>query len=72
MTNTNTNEKKPQLYAYSVRESDNGKSFWTRIGAAWPSKGGFTLQLDCVPFDGRIVCMPPKSDAQSTTNRRYP
>ena len=53
--------RKPSLHAFHVRESGNGKSFWTRIGAAWSNKdGGFTLQLDCVPLDGRIVCQVPK------------
>lgn len=62
--NTNAS-KKPSLHAYQVRESSNGKSFWTRIGAAWSNKdGGFTLQLDCVPLDGRIVCTQPKQDEQ--------
>jgi len=63
-TNTpNTSSNKPTLYAYSVRETGNGKGFWTRIGAAWSNRdGGFSLQLDCVPLDGRIVCQPPKAD----------
>ncbi|MEZ6128918.1 MAG: hypothetical protein R3C59_09565 [Planctomycetaceae bacterium] len=53
--------KKPTLHAYQVRESGNGKSFWTRIGAAWSNKdGGFTLQLDSIPLDGRIVCQVPR------------
>jgi uncharacterized protein (DUF736 family) len=30
---------------------------WTEIGAAWPNRDeqGFSLQLDAVPLDGRIV-----------------
>jgi hypothetical protein len=64
MTNESTStSKKPTLYAHHVREAGNGKSYWTRIGAAWSNKdGGFTLQLDCVPLDGRIVCTPPKAE----------
>mgnify|MGYP000530704539 FL=1 len=36
MTNeTNTAaSKKPSHYAYQVRETDDGKGFWNRIGAA--------------------------------------
>ena len=64
-TSTSNTSKKPALYAYQVCEPGNGKSFWTRIGAAWLNKdGGFSLQLDSVPLDGRIVCQPPKQDAQ--------
>lgn len=57
--------KKPTLYAYQVRDNPDGKGFWTRIGAAWPTKnGGFSIQLDAVPLDGRIVCQPPKEGDQ--------
>ncbi len=64
MTKQN-NDKKPQLYAYQVRDTENGDSFWNRIGAAWPTKNnGFTIQLDCIPMDGRIVCQPPKPEQQ--------
>ncbi len=41
--------------AYQVR-GNGDQSYWTRIGAAWEHKDGkgFTLQLDCIPLDGRI------------------
>lgn len=45
----------PTHIAYQVRE--HGKqSYWTRIGAAWAHKdgNGFSIQLECVPLDGRI------------------
>ena len=64
MTQTNTTEPKsaskaPTHVAWHVRENRGGKSFWNRIGAGWTNKdGGFTVQLDCVPLDGRIVCQP--------------
>jgi hypothetical protein len=58
-TTTKPAGKSPSHVAWHVRESGNGKSFWTRIGAAWTNKdGGFTVQLDCVPLDGRLVCQP--------------
>jgi hypothetical protein len=61
-----TSSKKPTLYAYQVRDSSSGKGFWTRIGAAWSNKdSGFTIQLDSVPLDGRIVCSPPKEEPQA-------
>ena len=62
--NTNSNSNKPTLFAYQVRDGNNGKGYRNRIGAAWPTKnGGFTLQLDCVPLDGRIVCQQPPADS---------
>ncbi|MGP0061769.1 MAG: hypothetical protein ACLPID_21090 [Beijerinckiaceae bacterium] len=57
--------KKPTLVAYSVKERGEGqKAIWTRIGAAWPHEGGkgFTIQLDAMPLDGRIVLTEPKAD----------
>lgn len=52
-----TNSKAPTHSAYQVRDSGNGKSFWTRIGVAWTHKdgNGFNIQLECVPLDGRIT-----------------
>ncbi len=64
MTDTPTTDgkpagKSPTHVAYQVRESSNGKGFWNRIGVAWTNKdGGITIQLDCLPLDGRIVCQP--------------
>jgi len=57
--------KKPTLIAYTVKERGDGqKAIWTRIGAAWPhgSGTGFTLQLETLPLDGRIVLTEPKDD----------
>jgi hypothetical protein len=54
---------KPTLIAYSVKERGKGKKpFWVRIGGAWPfeSGSGFTVQLDALPIDGRIVLTEPK------------
>ncbi|MFZ1104557.1 MAG: hypothetical protein WAN86_17190 [Hyphomicrobiaceae bacterium] len=56
---------KPTLYAYAVKDRGrNRTSIWTKIGAAWPhEKGnGFTIELDALPIDGRIVLTEPKAD----------
>ncbi|QDS91416.1 hypothetical protein FF011L_01460 [Roseimaritima multifibrata] len=56
---TSSSAKRPSLFAYQVRDIGDGKSYWNRIGAAWDTKsGGFIIQLDCLPLDGRIVCQP--------------
>ena len=68
-SDTNTNPgNQPKLIAYAVRDGNgpDGKGFWTRIGAAWSSKSGFSVQLDAVPLDGRIVLLPPKEENQPT------
>ncbi len=58
MSNTETqtsNSNAPTYIAYQVRENSQ-KGYWTRIGAAWANKDGkgFSIQLECVPLDGRI------------------
>ena len=61
--------KKPTLIAYSVKERGRGKKpFWVRIGAAWPFETGtgFTIQLDALPIDGRIVLAEPKPEVDPT------
>ncbi len=58
-TETKSAGKAPSHVAYQVRDTGNGKSFWNRVGVAWSNKdGGFTVQLESVPLDGRIVCTP--------------
>jgi len=46
-----------RLDALTVRES-NGKSYWTKIGAAFPNKNGagFVVRLDAMPasVDGQF------------------
>jgi hypothetical protein len=55
--------KKPALFAYQVQDGNDGKGYWTRIGAAWNgSNDSITIQLQCVPLDGRIVLSPPKKN----------
>lgn len=57
MSDTNTNTKAPTHVAYQVRDREGKKSFWTRIGSAWPHSDGkgFNIQLEVVPLDGRIT-----------------
>ena len=58
----------PALIAFHVTER-NGKSYWTRIGAAWDHEDakGLTMQLDLVPVNGgRIVLREPAADDGQT------
>ena len=58
-TNDNAGSKAPTHIAYSVRDREGKKAFWTRIGSAWAHGDGkgFNIQLDgLVPLDGRISC----------------
>jgi hypothetical protein len=49
MTDRNA-EPKP-VYAITER---NGKSFWTKIGAAFVHGDSTTIQLDALPVSGRL------------------
>lgn len=47
-----------RLDALTVREN-NGKSYWTRVGVAWPNKNGvgYIVRLDAMPAptEGQFV-----------------
>ena len=57
------------LGVFTVREpvkKDKGeRSFWTRIGTAFPHQDGegFNIRLDALPLDGKLVLLPPKDDS---------
>ena len=54
--NTKANPKSPSHIAYHVRDREGGKSYWTRIGVAFPHKDGkgFNIQLEVAPLNGQI------------------
>jgi hypothetical protein len=57
---------KPSFIAYTVRQRKEGeKPTWTPIGVAWAHRndGGFNIDLEATPLDGRIVLMPPSDSA---------
>jgi hypothetical protein len=62
-----TTNKKPAFEAFTVREGSKGKSYFTRVGAAWPTKNGngVTLYLDALPVDGKLILMPPKAKQEA-------
>jgi hypothetical protein len=42
-------------------EGQAKKTFWVRCGAAWPKDGDkWSIQLDVLPTNGRLMIMPPK------------
>lgn len=59
-------KKQPQLIAYCVKNRGKGQSaIWTKVGAAWSHAGkpGFSIELDALPVDGRLVLIEPKEAA---------
>jgi hypothetical protein len=60
----------------SGRKAKDGKTYWTKLGAAFPNQsGGFSLVLDAMPAsDGgqfRLVMMPVEA-REDTQPRRSP
>jgi hypothetical protein len=58
-----TTTKKPTFIAYAVT-GEGKQAFWTRIGSAWPHQNGegFSIELNALPVNARIVMMPPKAE----------
>jgi hypothetical protein len=58
--------KAPTHTVYTVRDGahEGNRAFFTRIGAAWPIKDGtgFSVALDALPANGRIVILPRKEN----------
>jgi hypothetical protein len=54
----------PKFYAYTVKDRAGKKPVWTKIGSAWSHAqgGGFNIELQALPMDGRIVLMPPRDE----------
>lgn len=56
----------PEFLAWHVTQRGE-KSFWNKVGAAWRHKDchGYTIQLEVVPINGRIVLRHPIEDPAS-------
>jgi len=63
---TNQPTNAPDFLAWHVIDKGE-KSFWNKVGAAWKHKDdkGFTLQLEVVPINGRIVMRQPIDDMKA-------
>lgn len=59
-----TTKSAPSHIVYQVRDGADDKSYWTRIGAAWPHADGkgFNLQLAALPLDGRVIIRESQAD----------
>lgn len=57
MSNENNESKRPTHIAYQVREGEENKSYFNRIGAVWTHKDGegFNIELDSFPKDGKVI-----------------
>ena len=58
--------RKPSHIAYHVREGQDGKSYFNRVGSAFEHKDreGLNIFLDAVPVDGRVTLRTPSERVQ--------
>ena len=69
---TKKNGNAPSYIAYQVKDREGEKSgFFTRIGAAWAhgDANGLTIQLECLPIDGKVVLRTPSEKKEGTALR---
>jgi hypothetical protein len=62
--------KTKTMAVYAVREfqrqgSQKKEESWTLIGSCFPNQKdeGFTIRLNALPLDGRLVVRPPKKES---------
>lgn len=70
-TNSAPPSKKPSHRAYRVR-GDGDAAQWSRIGAAWAHKDGkgYSIELEALPIDGRVVLRVDEPQEQKPAVRR--
>jgi len=68
--------KRPSFIAYHVREGEDQKAYFNRIGAAFAHKDGqgHDILLDSTPVDGRVTIRTPqeRSGEDRNENREAP
>jgi hypothetical protein len=55
----------------SAQVEGNKKSYFTKVGAAWPTKSGsgYNADLIALPVDGKFVLLPPKETLEAALYR---
>jgi hypothetical protein len=62
-----TQNNRPYAVYIVDDRGEGSKSFWTKVGSAWPNGDGkgFNVQLTALPLDGRLVIRAPKNEAEA-------
>ncbi|MEM9030493.1 MAG: hypothetical protein AAGC70_19205 [Pseudomonadota bacterium] len=62
--------KGPSYIAFHVRQGEDNKGYFNRIGAAFPHKDGegHDIVLDATPVDGRVTLRTPQERSQDPRN----
>ena len=55
---------KPAYNAYTVIKREDKDDFWLKLGVCFPHEDGegFSVQMDVMPIDGKIVLRTPKAE----------
>ncbi len=63
---TEQKTKRPSHEVFIV-EGEGDKAYWTKVGALWRHDDGkgFSLQLSCMPLDGRAVIREAKAKTKT-------
>ena len=66
--------KGPSHIAYQVNETEDGKSFFNRVGSAFPHRDGqgFNVLLNAVPVDGRVTLRTPRERLEALEQQSAP
>lgn len=60
----NTSTPAERLDAFVVEEFEvdgEKRSSWSKVGTAWPQKGGYRVVLKALPTDGVLILHAPKA-----------
>lgn len=65
--------RKPDMIVYSVRDTDEGKSYWNRVGVSFAHRDGrgSDLILESTPIDGRVTLREYRDPTVRTRNTRH-
>jgi len=63
--------KQPSYIAYQVREGQDNKAHFNRVGAAFAHKDGqgHDVLLDAMPVNGRVTLRSPQERVQDTRDK---
>jgi hypothetical protein len=53
----------PDFNVCVSRKGSDEKTYYTTVGAGWlVAKDGISIQLQCLPVDGKLVLFPKRDD----------
>ena len=53
---------KPTHNLFTPINKEGGGTIWHKIGAAWENSKGFSMELNSLPINGKIMMFPAEED----------